>query len=110
MCLNLILTHLSVSSLVTLEFREGIGVIVPLFNVTLCILMLHYLRLPRFPFLLLLLVGGGGDDDLLMYTITSPAPTLAPVFVKPPITQVYSRNLNPPAFSLTPIVSSSDPV
>ena len=36
----------------------------------------------------------GEDDDLLVYTITSSAPstpTLAPVPIKPPITQVYSR-------------------
>ena len=34
------------------------------------------------------------DDDLLVYTIASPtpmAPTPAPIPVKPPITQVYSR-------------------
>ena len=30
----------------------------------------------------------GEDDDLLVYTISSPTPTLVPV--KPPITQVYS--------------------
>ena len=34
--------------------------------------------------------GGGGDDDLLLYIVSSPTPTLAPVLVKPPITQVYS--------------------
>ena len=33
----------------------------------------------------------GKDDDLLVYTISSPAPTLVSVPVKPPITQVYSR-------------------
>ena len=32
----------------------------------------------------------GEDDDLLVYTIASPAPTSAPVPVKPPMTQVYS--------------------
>ena len=37
-------------------FIKGIGVIVPLFDVTLCLLMLHSLRLPRFPYCLLLLV------------------------------------------------------
>ena len=82
-------------------FKKVIGVIVPLFNITLCLLMLHSLRLPRFPFLLLFLDGGrmifflissqGENDDLLVYTIASLAPTLAPVLVKPPITQVYSR-------------------
>ena len=49
------------------------------------------------PFSLSSLVSsrGGGDDDLLVYTIGSLAPlvpTPAPVLVKPPITQVYSRH------------------
>ena len=55
----------------------------------------------------------GEDDDLLMYIIASPAlpaPTPAPVLIKPPITQVYSRSKNPPASSPTPAASSSDPV
>ena len=39
-------------------FRKGKGVIVPLFDVTLCLLMLHSLRLSRFPCRLLLLVRG----------------------------------------------------
>ena len=72
--------------------KKGIGVIVPLFDVNLCLLMLHSLRIPHFPFLLLLLVRG--DDDLLVYTIASmapPAPTLALIPIKPPITQVYSQ-------------------
>ena len=34
--------------------QKGIGVIVPLFDVTLCLLMLHSLRLPHVPFCLLL--------------------------------------------------------
>ena len=38
--------------------KKAIGVIVPLFDVTLCLLMLYSLRLPCFPFLLLLLVRG----------------------------------------------------
>ena len=33
----------------------------------------------------------GEDDDLLVYTISSQAPTLASVPIKPPITLVYSR-------------------
>ena len=37
-------------------FKKGKGVIVLLFNVTLCLLMLHSLKLSRFLFLLLLLV------------------------------------------------------
>ena len=39
-------------------FKKGIGVIVPLFDVTLCLLILHSLRIPRFPFRLLLQVLG----------------------------------------------------
>ena len=39
-------------------FRKGIGVIVPLFDVTLCLLMLNSLRLPCFPYRLVLLVKG----------------------------------------------------
>ena len=39
-------------------FNKGIDVIVPLFDVTLCLLMLHSLRLPHFPFRLLLRVNG----------------------------------------------------
>ena len=31
----------------------------------------------------------GEDDDLLVYTISSPTPTPAPI--KPPITRVHSR-------------------
>ena len=53
------------------------------------------------------------DNDLLVYTITSPAPlapTLAPIPVKPPIIQVYSRRQNPPASTPTPVASSSNPV
>ena len=38
--------------------KKGIGVIVPLFDVILCQLMLHSLRIPHFPFLLMLLVKG----------------------------------------------------
>ena len=40
--------------------KKGIDVIVPLFDDTLCLLILHFLILPHFPLLLLLLVGGGG--------------------------------------------------
>ena len=40
----------------------------------------------------------GKDDDLLVYTIASLAPTPAPIPIKPPITQVYSRRQNPPDF------------
>ena len=64
----------------------------------------------------------GEGDDLLVYTISSlvplapstllasSTPTLAPVPVKPPITQVYSRCQNPPVSSPTPVASSSNPV
>ena len=58
MSLNLIRSPLSVSLWDILVFKKGIGVIIPLFDVTLCVLILHSLRLPRFLFLLLLLVKG----------------------------------------------------
>ena len=32
----------------------------------------------------------GKDDDLLVYYVSLPVPTPAPIPVKPPITQVYS--------------------
>ena len=32
----------------------------------------------------------GKDDDLLVYYFSLPVPTLAPIPIKPPITQVYS--------------------
>ena len=75
-------------------FKKGICVIVPLFDVTLCLLMLHYSRLTRFPCCLLLLVRGGGGD-LLVYIVSLLVPTLAhapiftaltPVSIKPHIT------------------------
>ena len=55
----------------------------------------------------------GDDDDLLVYTISSlapSAPTLNPVPVKPLITQVYSRRQNPLVSSSTPAASSANPV
>ena len=52
----------------------------------------------------------GEDDDLLVYAITSPAPTPALILIKPLITQVYSQCHNPLDFSLIPTASSSDPV
>ena len=52
----------------------------------------------------------GEDDDLLVYTITSPAPTPILVLVKPPITQVYSRYQNPSISSQTSVASPLDPI
>ena len=52
----------------------------------------------------------GDDDDLLVYTISSSTPTLAPVCVKPPITQGYSRCQNPPISSPTPAALLSYPI
>ena len=96
-------------------FKKGIDVIVLLFHDTLCQLMLHLLRLTYFPSLLLFLVREGRskgrvDDDLLVYTISSPSPSSAPIPIKPPITQVYSRRQNPPVSSPTPAALSSDPI
>ena len=52
----------------------------------------------------------GEDDDLLVYSVSSPVPTLALVLANPPIIKIYSRCQNPPFSSPTLIVSSSDPV
>ena len=63
------------------------------------------------PFSLSFLITSQGEDgDLLVYTIASSAPTPAPIPVKPPITQVYSRCQNPPDSSLTPATSPLDPI
>ena len=69
-------------------FKKGISAIIPFFDVTLCLLMLHSLRLPHFS-LSSPVPSQGEDDDLLVYTIASPArpaPTPARVLVKPLIT------------------------
>ena len=47
---------------------------------------------------------------MLVYTISSPSPTTAPVPIKPPITQVYSRRQNPSVSSPTLAALSSDPI
>ena len=52
----------------------------------------------------------GEDDDLLAYYVSLSVLTLAPIFVKPPITQVYSRRQNPPVSSPTLAASTLDPV
>ena len=57
-----------------------------------------------------LIISQGEDDDLLVHTIASPAPTLASIPVKPPITQIYSRRHNHLASSPTSTASSSAPV
>ena len=76
--------------------RKSVGVIVPLFGVTLCLLMLHSLRQPRFPCPLL--------SSALAPIFTAPVP----VPIKTPITQVYSRHQNPSVSSPTLAVSSLD--
>ena len=50
--------RLDTINLIPLGFQKGIDVIVLLFDDTLCLLMLHFFRLPRFPFLQPLLVRG----------------------------------------------------
>ena len=98
--------------------KNGIGVVVPLFNVTLCLLMLHSLRLSRFSNHLLSLVRGRMmiyRSIWFPYTGLSSAPTpifttAAPVPVKPPITQVYSWRQNLSVLSQTLVASSSHPV
>ena len=99
-------------------FKKGIGVNVPLFDITLCLLMLHYLRLPHFPFHLPIRVKGRKKTCfyilLPLYTlatpIVSPEPASIPAQVKPPITQVYTRRQHPPVSSPPPIASTLDPV
>ena len=88
--------------------KKGIGVILPLFDVTLCLLMLHSLT-TSFS-LSSIVTSSGEDDDLLVYYVSLPVPAPAPVPVKPPITQVYSRRQNPPFSIRTPSTSSSNPV
>ena len=50
------------------------------------------------------------DDDLLVYYVSLPVPTAAPIPVKPPITQIYSQHQNSPVSSPTPTTSTLDPV
>ena len=105
MCLNSILPH----SLLTLEFRRGIGVIVLVFAGTWFLLMSHFLRILFFsqdP----IHTSQGEDDDLLVYTLASPAPPFVHPLTKSPITQVYSQSQNPPVSSPTPAASTLDPV
>ena len=45
--------------------------------------------------LLSTIMSPGEVDDLLAYYVSLPVPTPAPILVKPPITQVYSRHQNP---------------
>ena len=50
------------------------------------------------------------DDNLLVYYVSLQIPTSALIFLKPPITQVYSRRQNPLISSPTPSASTLDPV
>ena len=50
------------------------------------------------------------DDDLLVYYVSLPVPTLVPILVKPPITQVYFRRQIPQVLSPTPAALTLDPV
>ena len=50
----------------------------------------------------------GEDNDLLVYIASSPAPTLAPAPIKPPITHVYFRRQNPLVSCPTSTASSLD--
>ena len=91
-------------------FKKGIGVIVPLFDVTLYLLMLHSLSTPfSFPSTI---KSQGEEEDLLVYTLTSSIvssePALVPTQVKPPITQVYTRRQHPQVSSPLPTASTSD--
>ena len=61
-------------------------------------------------FILSTITSPGEDDDLLVYYVSLPFPTPALIPVKPLITQVYSRNQNPPVSSPTPAASPLDPI
>ena len=50
------------------------------------------------------------DDDLLVYYASLPILTPAPLPVKPPITQVYSRRQNSPVSSPILAASTLDPL
>ena len=52
----------------------------------------------------------GEDEDLLFYYVSLLVPTPAPIPVKPPITQVYSRHQNAPVSIPIPAASTLDPV
>ena len=52
----------------------------------------------------------GEDDDLLVYYVSLLSLTPTPIFVKPPITQIYSRSQNFLVSSQTPAASTLDPV
>ena len=93
-------------------FKKGIGVIVLLFDVTLCLLILHSLRLSHFPFCLLLRVRGWKKTCLFILAshIISPEPASVPAQVKPPITQVYTWRQHPLVSSPSPVASTLDPV
>ena len=90
--------------------QKGICVIVPLFDVTLCLPILHSLRLPHFLIRLLLQVKGRMMIYwFIMFSYRFLA-TPAPISVKPLITQVYSRCQKLVVSSPTPIASTLDPV
>ena len=61
-------------------FKKGIGVIVSLFDVILCLLILHSLRLPHFSFLSTV-TSQGEEEDLLVYTLASPIVSPEPAYV-----------------------------
>ena len=94
-------------------FKNCIGVIVSLFDVTLCLLMLHSLRLPPFslPFIV---TSQGEEEDFLIHTFASPIVSSrsahVPTQVKPPITQVYTWCQHPQVSSPPPVASTSYPI
>ena len=54
------------------------------------------------------ITSSGEVDDLLVYYVSLLVPTPAPIPIKPPITQVYSRRQNPPVSSPTLVASTLD--
>ena len=94
-------------------FRNCIGVIISLLDVTLCLLMLYSLRLPPFS-LSFTVKSQGEEEDFLIHTFASPILSSksahVPTQVKPSITQVYTWCQHPPVSSPPPAASISYPV
>ena len=94
-------------------FKKGIGVIVPLFNVTFVSTNVAFFETTPFSFPSTVM-SQGDEEYLLVYTLASPIisfePTSVPTQVKPPITQVYTRCQHLLASSPSPAALTLDTV
>ena len=68
-----------------LSYSKRVSMLLSYSLTILCLLMLHFFRLPRFPSLLPV-TSQGENDVLLVHNISSPAPTPILVPIKPLIT------------------------